>query len=304
MHIGNIKTYYGDDAQAITRQRMMDIMTLEIASISQAPLSLKQELIKAAQSLHNQFPDLYIALSGGWESNVCLHTFIEAGIKPNVVIFKFPDGLNDFDVDPALDTCRRFAITPLVIDIPDFKDFLKNHLIKTAEKYQAYTFFQTLIAWYLEQHKINCLIVDKIDLRRDMSPNPNWNFVRSENATWIDRFNAVNDNKVIMNFFCYSPEAMLAYLKLPVIEQLTKNKCSGKLSLQSLKHKIYKEGGYDKLPLYTRTVATDKIIGINSLSEESIKKHVGWRCRIAYIEYKDMVDSLENNREKKWQFIL
>lgn len=304
MHIGNIKTYYGDSSADIIRQRMMDIMTLELDSVSRAPMSLKEELMQAARELNDRIPDLHIALSGGWESNVCLHTFLDAGITPKVVIFKFPEGLNDFDVEPAIETCRRVGITPLIIEVGDFREFLKNRLIPTAEKYQAYTFFQTLIAWYLEQYNINCLIVDKIDLRRDMSPNANWNFVRSENATWIDRFNAVNDNKVIMNFFCYSPEAMLAYLKLPVIEQLMKNKCSGKLSLQSLKHKIYKEGGYDRLPLYTRTVATDKIIGINSLSEDAIKKHIGWRCRIAYIEYKDMVNGLENTSEKKWQFIL
>jgi hypothetical protein len=247
---------------------------------------------------------LHIALSGGWESNVCLHTFIEAGIKPGVVIIKFPNDLNAFDVDPALDTCKRFGIEPTVIDIPDFVDFLKLHLIPTAEKYQCYTFFQALLAWHIEQLNINCLIVDKIDLRRDMAPDMQWNFIRSENSMWVDRFNQLNSNRIVLDFYAGSAESMLAYLKLPVIEQLMATPKSGKLSLQSLKHRIYKEGGYTNLPLFTRTVATDKIVGITSASEEAIKKQIGWHCRLAYIGYEDLVSALQNESGKKWQFIL
>lgn len=304
MYIGNIKSYYNDAADNLFRQSPLDLMTMEIQGQQREPSSLKEELIKAAQDFDSKVPDLHIALSGGWDSNVCLQTFIDAGLRPKVVIFQFPENLNDFDVDPALAQCRRHNINPMVIKIAEFSTFFKHNLIPTTNKYQTYTFFQSLIASYLERYKINCLLVDKIDLRRDMHPAGQWSFNRSETAGWTDRFNTLNDNKVYMNFFCHSAESMLAYLKLPVITQLIQTPMSGKLSLQSLKHRIYKEGGYTNLPLFTRTVATDKIIALNSASEDLIKKEFGLKGRIAYVEYENIIKGLQNEGAQRWQYII
>ena len=304
MHLGNVHSYYGDNAEKIVRDSMMEPMTMAIGGITRQPLTLKEELILASQAYANAVPDLHIALAGGWDSNVCLHTFVEAGLKPNVVIIKFPDNLNDFDVLPARERCKFYGIEPRIIEIDNFSDFLKDRLVPAAERYQTYTFFQTLLAVSLEEAKINCLLVDKVDLRRDMNPNRLWSFIRSEVAGWTDRFNLVNDHKIYMNYYCYSAEAMTAYLRLPVIEQLMASPMSGKLSLQSLKHKIYKEGGYTDLPLLTRTVSTDKVIALNSLCEDIIRREVGWRCRLAYVEYDRLLDGLENKGTQKWQYIL
>lgn len=298
-----MKIYYGDDPLNVVRQNNLDLLTLEVDGITREPLTLKEELILVAEQYAQDVPDLHVALSGGWDSNVCLHTFVEAGIKPNVVIFKFPENLNAFDVDPALITCKKYGIDPRVIEIEEFMPFLKTHLIPTATKYQTYTFFQTLVAYYLEQEKINCLIVDKVDLRRDCNPNMQWSFIRGEISNWPARFNLLNDNKVYMDFFSKTPEAMLAYLKLPVVEQVVSASRSGKISLQSLKHKLFKEGGFS-IPLYTRTISTDKVIALNNACDEAIVKNIGLRARACYVEYPRIINALENKGDKKWQYIL
>jgi hypothetical protein len=304
MYIGNIKNYYNDDTGNVFRQQALDLLTMEIQGQQRTPGSLKEELIRAALDFNSQVPDLHIALSGGWESQVCLQTFIEAGLRPKVVIFQFPENLNDFDVEPALAACRRNNINPMVIKIAEFANFLRHDLVPAACKYQTYTFFQTLLATYLERYQINCLILDKVDLRRDMHPRGQWSFNRGETAMWPDRFNRVNDNKVYMNFFCHSAEAMLAYLKLPVITQLVQTPNSGKLSLQSLKHRIYKEGGFTNLPLFTRTIATDKIIALNGAGDDLIKKEFGLKGRIAYVEYENIIKGLQNEGVQRWQYII
>jgi len=300
--MGNIKGYYEDDPSRVFRTGMMDLLTFEVQGCTRPAQTLKEELMLAASDIYNTVPDIHIALSGGWESNVCLHTFMEAGYKPRVMILEFPRGLNDFDTDPAKEACRRYGITPTIVPVDmSFLDFIKNAVVPVVEKYQTYTFFQSLFAYYLEKTKINCLLVDKVDLRRDLNPNGQWSFIRSEVATWTDRFNTLNENKVLMNFYCHSPEAMLAYLELPTIVDLMNHPKNGKLSLQSLKHKIYLEGGYN-IPLFTRTVSTDKIIGVTAACEEKIKKDIGWKTRIGYVEYPKIVQALKSEGGK-WQYI-
>lgn len=202
----NLDYWYGDDVSNKFRTTALEILNVNINAKTRTELTLKEECIIAAKEIHSKYPNIYIALSGGWESQVCLYSFIEAGIIPNVYILKFPVELNSQDTAIALKQCKKYNIIPKIVNV-NFETFIKEHMIDTAKKYQTYSFIQTLHAYYIGQLNEDVLLVDKVNLRRDQNPDLSWSYIRNEDFDfWPERFNCFNEKKVINSFFSHSPE--------------------------------------------------------------------------------------------------
>lgn len=293
----NLENWYGDDVNNKFRSSAFEILNVNINPKTRQELTLKEECIIAANEIHSRYPDIYIALSGGWESQICLRSFIEAGINPNVYILKLPSRFNSHDTDIAINQCKKFNIIPIVVDV-DLENFIKEHMIPTAIKYQTYSFFQTLHAYYCEKLNKNVLLVDKVDIRRDVSPDMSWSYVRGEDFNfWPDRFNCLNDKKVVGNFFSHSPELMYSFLTLPAVVDLVNNQQSGKISLNSLKNIIYYQGGFTNLfdettRKFVKTVSSEHIPGLQQKNSFLIRQTLKVKPRQSYISYNDIIDAL------------
>jgi hypothetical protein len=295
----NLDYWYGDDVGNKFRTRALEILNVNINAKTRSELTLKEECIIAATEIHSKYPNIYIALSGGWESQVCLHSFIQAGITPNIYILKFPVELNSQDTAIALKQCKKYNIIPKIVNV-NFETFIKEHMIDTAKKYQTYSFIQTLHAYYIGQLNEDVLLVDKVNLRRDQNPDLTWSYIRDEDFDfWPDRFNLFNEKKVINNFFSYSPELIYSFLTLPVIQELVKKQTSGKISLNSLKNLIYYQGGFTNLfdentSRFVKTGSGDRIPGLNEKNSELIQRTLQFKSRNAYISYNDIIAILTN----------
>jgi len=297
--MNNLKYWYGDDVDNKFRTSALEILNININTKTRQELTLREECIIAAKEIHAKYPNIYIALSGGWESQLCLHSFIEAGITPNVYILKFPIGLNSHDVSVAVKQCKKYNIIPKLVNV-NFESFIKEHMIDTAKKYQTYSFIQTLHAYYIGQLNEDVLLVDKINLRRDINPNLSWSYIRNEDFDfWPVRFSSLNEKKVINNFFSFSPELIYSFLTLPVIRELVNKQYSGKVALHSLKNLIYYQGGFINLfdentSRFVKTVSGEHIPGLNQKNSDLIQQTLQFKSRNAYISYNDMIDILTN----------
>lgn len=295
----NLEYWYGDDVNNKFRTSALELININIQCKTRAPLTLKEECILAAKQIYAEYPDIYIALSGGWESQICLQSFIEAGITPNVYILKFPTELNARDYNVATSQCKKFNITPKIIDV-SFESFIKEHMMITANKYQTYSFFQSLQAHHISKLNKNVLLVDKLDLRRDVNPDMSWSYIRNEDFNfWPDRFNTVNEKKIVNNFFSYSPELMYSFLTLPIIKETVQKKLSGKISLHSLKNLIYFQGGFTNLfdertSKFVKTISTENIPGLQQKNSEFIQHSLKFKPRQLYLSYTDLMSALEN----------
>ena len=298
----NVDLYYNSNPEQLFRSDQFDLLTMKIGGVSRSPGTLREELALNAKAIIEKHPNIHLALSGGWESQVALRAFIDAGVKPKVIIIKFPNNLNDNDVRPAMASCQEYGINPLII--PGALDkFIQGAFLATVEKYQCYTMLGAFFARIAELANIDILIVDKIELKRDVNPNRAWNFVRGEDySMWPARYNQLNKNKVITNFFDYSAEGMLSFLTLPAVATVVSNHASGKISLASLKQKIYREAGYD-MPVYYRTVSTDNIQGIHASTMESIENTLKYKPRFTYVDYNSLILALTNQGKKEWQYL-
>jgi hypothetical protein len=295
----NLEYWYGDDVNNKFRTSALELISINIQGKTRPELTLKEECMLAAKQIYAQYPDIHIALSGGWESQICLQSFIEAGITPNVYILKFPQGLNYRDYDVATSQCKKFNIIPKIIDV-SFESFIKEHMMLTTNKYQTYSFFQSLQGHYISKLNENVLLVDKLDLRRDVSPDMSWSYIRNEDFNfWPDRFNAVNEKKIVNNFFSHSPELMYSFLTLPIIKETVQKKLSGKISLNSLKNLIYFQGGFTNLfdertSKFVKTISTENIPGLQQKNSEFIQHSLKFKPRQLYLSYTDLISALEN----------
>lgn len=302
MNNGNISLYYNSNPEQVFRQDQFDLVTMKINGVKRNPTSLREELANNARAIVEQNPNIHLALSGGWESQVALRAFLDAGIKPKVLIVKYPNNLNDNDFIPAMQICSHYGIEPRIIP-GAFDQFVEKAFVSTVEKYQCYTMLSAFFARVAEITQLDILIVDKIELKRDVNPNRAWNFVRSEDySMWPVRFNQLNKNKILTNFFGYSAESMLSFLTLPSVATVVSNHASGKISLVSLKQKIYREAGYD-MPLYYRTVGTDKIQGLHNSTLETIENTLKFKPRFTYVDYNSLILALTNQGKKEWQYL-
>jgi hypothetical protein len=302
MHYGNVKLFYNSNPEQLFRQDQFDLLTMKVEGVGRNPGSLRQELANNAKEIVRQRPNIHLALSGGWESQVALRAFIDAGIKPKVLIVKFPNGLNDNDVIPALAACKEFDIEPRVV--PGAVDqFIERAFKDTVKKYQCYSLMPAFFARIAELANIDILVVDKIELKRDVNPNRAWNFVRSEDYSMFgDRFNSLEQRTILTSFFTYSAESMLSFLTLPTVTTVVSNHASGKISLASLKQKIYREAGYD-MPIYYRTISTDNIQGLNNTATEIMENTLTYKQRFAYVDYNSLILALTNQGKKEWQYL-
>lgn len=295
----NLEYWYGDDVNKKFRTDSFELLNVNIQPMTRAPLTLKEECVIAAKEIYSNNPNIHIALSGGWESQICLHSFIEAGITPNVYILKLPLGLNAHDTNIAINQCNKFNIKPKIITA-NLEKFVKEDMLPTATAYQTYSFFQSMQAYYISRLNEDVLLVDKVDLRRDVNPDLSWSFVRSEDFNfWTDRFNSLNEKKIINNFFTCNPELMHSFLSLPVIVELMNKTNSGKISLNSLKNQIYYQGGFTNLfdeetQRFVKTVSYENIPGLSQKNSELIEHTLKFKQRQTYISYKDLMFALEN----------
>ncbi len=170
-----------------------------------------------------------------------------------------------------------------------------NKVRELSVKYQVYDFFQILMVHYLNQVDASVLLTDKINIRRDISPDMNWCFSRSENTNmWPLRYNLTNKNKIISDFFTNTPEQILSFLRIPALQQLMQNKFSGKISLNSSKTKLYQQAGFDQLGFYNKTYTIERIAKLDNKANDIIDEELKFRPRNMYIEYQHLVDSLTN----------
>ena len=292
----NLQYWYGDDIDKKFRSNALEILNVKFGPTNSPPDSFEKECIKTARAIYAEYPNIHIALSGGWESNVCLDAFIRAGIMPGVYILQFPMNLNSQDSNVAIDRCKQLGILPKIIDVK-LNQFVAEHMLATATKYQTYSFFQALHAYCIETLDEDVLLVDKLELRRDINPTVSWSLILDEDCSfWPERFNLLNNKKIINNFYTRSPKLMYSFLTLPAIVNLVNTPLSGKLSLNTSKNFIYRQCGFGELEHQhvRKTVSADRIPGLQKSHSYDIQQQLNFKPRRPYISYEDVMVALEN----------
>lgn len=236
-----------------------------------APMGFLDECVARAVEIHQRHPDAFLALSGGVESQVALRSFLEAGIKPQVLIMRWSQDRNNYDVNPAVTTAEKFGLKPEIVELMPQKivDTVGRELVK---KYQLYTLFDLFVAHLVESRKITLILVDKYDIRRDLSPDKSWCLVETESNYWTRRFNRISDTGYILDNFFMTNKQLLSFLNISRVKNIISGVTPGKISLSSSKREIFTEAGFKHMEHYKPTDHTYYLSGLRDKLSDGIYK--------------------------------
>jgi hypothetical protein len=245
--------WYNDDKNVKWRTNELDSTSMSVGGTARKPMSLKAELIRNARSLNRRFNDLTIFMSGGLDSEIALRSFLEAGLTPKLVTVRFPNDNNMHDIGPMMKMLNSMNLPYTVIDFDPEEFYQSGEWKDIAMKYQAYTFYQQMLLKIAEKYSAPMITIDEVEL--ELLPNINWEtgehkfewcFLKKEDQDGVwRRFNDLTGIPALNNFYTYSPESILAFLKQETVADLIRNKIPGKLAWTSSKMKIYGSLGYN-----------------------------------------------------------
>lgn len=291
----HLNYWYNDNPKNLYRENWYDLISFQIGGISRNPKSFREECCIAAKEIYDIYPDIHIGLTGGLDSNVCLESFLTAGIKPGIFIIKFTNDLNNIDSDYAMTRCKELNINPVVVEIDPFQ-FVEDHVIDIAKEFQIYSMYQALHIHACRNFTFPFITVDEIELRRDCHPKSKWSFVKKEDQDMCwRRFASTTGVKAINNFYTWSPELMLSFVNIPIANELCTGKIPGKISWNSTKNLIYAQGGFPKFIRFKKTWGVEKISGLFTHATGKITKELMWDSRDCYIEYNELKNILESD---------
>lgn len=297
----HINYWYNNDPNCLIRSSEYDILNFSVGHVTRSFSTFKEECIVAAEEIYKTYPDIHIGLTGGLDSNICLESFMLAGITPGVFIIKFPNNLNNFDAVYAEEKCKRLGIDPVIINF-DPLHFIGTRLMEVVEKYQIYSLYQAIHIDACKFLKVPHLSVDEIELRRDVAPDIEWCFVKKEDQDMCWRRYATIDNvPALNNFYTWSPELMLSFLNLSTVKRLANNEIVGKLAWNSSKYSVYTEGGFT-VPNRPKTWGVEKFYNEWENSQADIDQQVIGAPRSCYVGYTELVSALEN-KGGTWKYI-
>jgi hypothetical protein len=122
-------------------------LSIKFRKITRPIGTLKEECIRTSQYIKEQAGDkpLYVAFSGGIDSEVVCRAFMEAGIEFTAFTVKFANNLNYHDVRYVDKFCEYYNIPLKTVEI-DAYDFFQNGIEKYIE--QGY-YSNRMIRYYL-----------------------------------------------------------------------------------------------------------------------------------------------------------
>ena len=116
---------YGNDFFNL-KQSDQSIWNVSYRRCTQIPLKWNYECLRAAKLIRASTDrPIYICYSGGIDSEVCLLSFLNAGIPVVAAIMVFDNDLNSHDVSKALSFCEKRGVKYHIfkLDIINFWNF-------------------------------------------------------------------------------------------------------------------------------------------------------------------------------------
>jgi hypothetical protein len=217
-------------------------------------------MIFNAEAILNNYSELTLFMSGGLDSEMALRSFETLGKVPRIKIIRFSNNGNWFDIKHAVELLNRLNYSYEFIDF-DLIDFYQSGKCwDIARRYQSYTVYQQMLLSIAEDSQQPMITIDEIELVKypvvDWSTGKyhfEWSFLKREDQDGVwRRFAETTGIPALNNFYTYSPEGMLAFLKIPIVQDLINDRIPGKLGWNSSKNKIYQDLGYvfERRPKY------------------------------------------------------
>jgi hypothetical protein len=204
---------------------------------------------KAAKFIFDQkIGDLYILLSGGLDSEICLRSFAEAGVPFKAVSARYKGNLNGHELRFVEGLKKEIDFDHEYIDL-DLTTFWESGLfLEIVDPIRCVSPILACHLWLADHVSGTPVIAQgEVQLRKRLppdykpgvSPYPRspWDLVESEMFVSLYRHFIFRQRPAIPGFFQFLPEQIWSYLFFnPLLEKLVRDEIPGKLSTRSSKN--------------------------------------------------------------------
>lgn len=257
------------------RQTGTDNFNTHFATYSGNVGSFKDELLAAARSTIDHCPNKpSILFSGGVDSEIMLRAFLEIGVTPDIVIARYENDYNIYDISYAVTICSVLNVPYKIIDF-NLQKFYESDAEKISEIAQIDRPRALPYCKLLE-------IVDGFPIMgaSDLSP---WRTDDdySKSGTWLMRcwehdigwskFLRQINKPGIAEWFKWTPGLVLSYMNTTWFKKLITDQYYGKLGSNSTKIIGYREA-YPDLIQRTKHTGFEKITQITDEFEKFLEK--------------------------------
>lgn len=299
-NLNHLKWYVGDNLFG-KRHNSLEPFRVELGSVRKSSVgSFRDELYKSMSRIvdtHGTKLNLYY--SGGADSEVMLRVLLDLGVRPKVFTIRFSDGSNDHETNNAISFCESHGLAPVLVDHNIHQYIHEQQYMELAVKY---TCSQLAYLTVMESVRLHAdapvLLGGEVYLQKHQRIGPEvytpeeWYYIyREDEDAFTHRFSDGEGIPVINEVFTYSPGLLYSYLTDPIIAEVANNQVPGKITLLSIKKKVYeKHLGY-ALNAQTKYHGYESRLWTNKAVADALK--VLWpEQQTARLEYHKLLESL------------
>jgi hypothetical protein len=241
--------------------------------------TFKQELLKAARSVmdySNQAPT--ILYSGGVDSEIMLRAFVDIGSNPDVVIVRYENDYNIYDVSYAVVTCEMLNVPYKIIDF-SLAQFYENHALEYAELAQIdrpralpYCKLLEMVDGFPVMGASDLTLIRTHD---DYSQPGTWMIRCWEHDIGWSKFLRKINKPGVAEWFKWTPGLVLSYMKTSWVDNLINDRYYGKLGNNSTKILGYREAYPDLISRTKKTGFENIEFLVNEVEHQISKKFNG-----------------------------
>lgn len=217
----------------------------------------KTELLEGARismDIMDRKPCVF--LSGGVDSEVVLRSYLAIGVTPEVVIIRYENDINIYDVSFAVIICNQLGVDYRIVDF-NLKKFYENDAEGIAEIAQIDRPRALPQLKFLE-FTDNFPIYGGADITlfrvgKDYSVKGKWMVACHEHDTSWSKYSLIINRPAILSWFKWTPGIVLSYFQTNWAQKLINDEFYGKLGTNSTKYMGYQEAFPDIIPRIKKT---------------------------------------------------
>lgn len=156
--------------------------------------------------------NVWVAFSGGADSETCLLSFMKAGVEPVAATVRFARGHNQTDMDFAFKFCRDHGIRHEVFDL-DVEEFWRDRLAEYAEPIQCVSPQFPVTLWLIDQMEGFPVVASGDSFLARESGSRIMSFFEQEKYLSYHRHLVLRDREGAPAFFQYTPQLVLSYMR-------------------------------------------------------------------------------------------
>jgi hypothetical protein len=305
-HRNHFRFGYADQHWFEPRRHPDQVWHVRYGECEGEPGTFLEECVRAARLIRDSTDlPIHVMLSGGYDSEAALRSFVAAGIPVRAATMRFRGRVNMPDVigAAALANALGVPIDTYDLDLAKFWDAEVFEYCRrsgcVSPQLACHMWLMDRIQGYPVLASGECYLVKRLPegYQSGVSeyPRSQWDMLEREKiASWY-RHLIARGRAGCAGFFQYTPGQMLSWLSEPRVRELVDDQHAGKLSTMSSKHHVYSRH-------FPGMRERGKLTGFESVMEldravraELRELHPGQNA-IARMEYHGLVHSLRDKR--------